>query len=122
MTPTPQTTQDDRSDPYMSPPLKRAGDTTSACLFQGLKTSDLVKATVEEEDVDEEEDCTVKHVKLAQFNALKQAERVLKHPVVSNMREKEGWPKVYALVYLFEDGKIHDLDFEKQFAEKSKLI
>ena len=44
--------QDDRSDPYMSPPLKRAGDTTSTCLFQGLKT-------VEEEDVDEEEeDCT----------------------------------------------------------------
>ena len=26
VTPTP-TTQDDRSDPYMSPPLKRAGDT-----------------------------------------------------------------------------------------------
>ena len=27
VTPTPTTTQDDRSDPYMSPPLKRAGDT-----------------------------------------------------------------------------------------------
>ena len=27
VTPTPTTTQDDRSDPYMSPTLKRAGDT-----------------------------------------------------------------------------------------------
>ena len=27
VTPTPPTTQDDRTDPYMSPPLKRAGDT-----------------------------------------------------------------------------------------------
>lgn len=62
-----------------------------------------------QEELDEIKDTTQKHIRLAEFNAIKQAQRMLKHPCVVTMRKKEGWPKVYAMVYHFSDGLLHDL-------------
>ena len=69
-------------------------------------------------ELDNIEDKWKKNTKLAEYNALMQAERIFKHPVVQQKRNETGYPKVYATIYWLEDGLLRDLGFEENILNK----
>lgn len=72
------------------------------------------------EEIDGITDKYQKHTRMAEHNALLQAKRVWEHPVVQSQRAQTGYPKVHAMVYLFDNGLLKDLDFEAYIAEEGK--
>ena len=82
--------------PYMSLYLKR--------LREAYETH--------KDEIDSIEDKLRKSQRLAEVNAIMQAYKVLKHPVVQQVRQTTGYPKVHAWVYTMENGFIKDLSFE----------
>lgn len=70
------------------------------------------------EELDGIQDSYKKHTKMAEHNALLQAKRVLSHPVVQKQRSETGYPKVHAMVYLFDNGLLQDLNFEETVAKE----
>ena len=66
------------------------------------------------EEIDSIECKSRKSQRLAEINALIQAYRVLKHPVVQESRKETGYPKIHAWVYTMENGLIKDLKFEDE--------